>query len=676
MPALILISLLAVEPEQAEDASTNGTSAQEIVVTGERVSRTLRETPSSVTVITARDLEKMAAPDRLDQILEMVPNVQLGNGGQGPAIRGQDSTGVLQDLPAFLGGTRPRVTLQVDGRAVAYNEFVFGVAPLWDVAQIEVFRSPQTTTQGRNSIAGAIIVTTADPTFDWQSKWRAIHGSAATWQGSAVVSGPILGEQLAFRATVDFRRSRASSDIGDNMRGADPDKDRYGNLRMKFLVRPDALPGTKVTATLAHSQSRSPQIERIRVPFEDREDPTADYGIWGTNVDSLTLQIDQAVTAKLDLKGTISRGLIDNQRFAPPGRGEARNRATDTSLESILAWQPNDGFRAHAGVHLLRTKLDQKIDLSALGLGLGVFDDRQTSAGLFAEASVEPIERLTITAGLRRQKDKQRREGALKRPSGTVVLDYNETFSSWLPKVSANYEFSPGVNAGVLIQRASNPGGLTLVTGTGEHDLFDEERLWNFEAFVRASLADGALTFAANSFYNSIRDAQRSRSEVTPIGTVTRFYNVPKAHSYGLEGDIRWTASSHLSIRASAGLLSTRIDKNGDRTEPLGGKQFARAPVFSASASVEWQWFEGLKLSAQGRYRSAYFSDDLNSVARKIKGGAIIDVRASYTADGLTMFGYARNVLDRFQLTYVYNNTNFATAVDPREVGIGLEARF
>jgi hypothetical protein len=42
----------------------------------------------------------------------------------------------------------------------------------------------------------------------------------------------------------------------------------------------------------------------------------------------------------------------------------------------------------------------------------------------------------------------------------------------------------------------------------------------------------------------------------------------------------------------------------------------------------------------------------------------------------LIMFGYARNVLDRFQLTYVYNNTNFATAVDPREVGIGLEARF
>ena len=153
-------------------------------------------------------------------------------------------------------------------------------------------------------------------------------------------------------------------------------------------------------------------------------------------------------------------------------------------------------------------------------------------------------------------------------------------------------------------------------------------------------------------------------------------YNVPKARSYGLEGDIRWTASPRLSIRASAGLLRTRIDNTGDRTDPLGGKQFSRAPVFSAAASVDWQWLDGLRLNAQGRYRSEYFSDDLNTAARKIRGGATIDARASYTADRLTLFGYARNVLDKLQLTYVYNNTNFATAVDPRELGIGLEARF
>jgi iron complex outermembrane receptor protein len=624
-------------------------------------------------------MEEMAAPDRLDQILDQLPNVQLGNGGQGPTIRGQDSTGVLQDLPAFLGGTRPRVTLQVDGRAVAYNEFVFGVAPLWDISQVEVFRSPQTTTLGRNSIAGAIIIATADPSLEWETKWRAIHGSASTWQGSAVISGPLLGEQLAFRAAADFRRSRASSDIGDNMRGADPDRDRYGMLRFKVLAHPDALPGTKFTAIYAHTESRAPQVERIAVPFPAREDPSADYGIWGTNVDSLTLRVDQSIRSNLELKTTFSQGHIDNQRFAPPGRGEARNRARDTSFETLLTWHQNEKLSAHVGLHLLRTQLDQTIDLTSLGLGIGTFFDRQASAGLFAETAWKPFAFLTLTAGVRRQHDEQEREGLLTATRGPISMDYDESFSNWLPKVSVNYAPSQDLTLGAMVQRATNPGGVTLVTATGEHDRFEEETLWNFEAFLRGNISGGTLRFAANAFYNAMTNAQRARLEVqeTPTGeaTVTRFGNVPKAHSYGFEGDLRWIASSYISLRAAVGLLRTRIDRTVVLSDPLRGKEFGRAPHLSASTSVEWRPTAQLRLSAQARYHSSYFSDDANNPARKISRGAIVDVRATFTQGRVILFGYARNLLDRFQLTYLYNPL-FATAVDPREAGIGLETRF
>ena len=131
--------------------------ADEIIVTGERVRRSVRDTPSSVAVIDQSDMEANGA-DRVDQLLALVPNVQLGNGSQGPAIRGMDSTGPLSALPAFLGGNRPRPALIVDGRPVTDNELVFGTFPGWDLNRIEVFRSPQTTTQGQNSIAGAIFV--------------------------------------------------------------------------------------------------------------------------------------------------------------------------------------------------------------------------------------------------------------------------------------------------------------------------------------------------------------------------------------------------------------------------------------------------------------------------------------------------------------------------------------
>ena len=86
-----------------------------------------------------------------------------------PFVVGASAGGVeaLVDLAAFLGGTRPRTTLNIDGRAASHNELVFGAAPLWDVAQVEIFRSPQSTTEGRNSIAGAIYVRTRSPTFEW-----------------------------------------------------------------------------------------------------------------------------------------------------------------------------------------------------------------------------------------------------------------------------------------------------------------------------------------------------------------------------------------------------------------------------------------------------------------------------------------------------------------------------
>lgn len=164
MFAHLIAAALAQTAAQPAPDEAKAAKPDEIVITGERVPRTLRDTASSVEVVTRAEIERASA-DRIEQILELVPNVQVSSGGEGPTIRGQDTTGASRDLYAFLGGTRPRTTMIVDGRAVTFNEFIFGASPLWDVERVEVFRTPQTTTQGRNSIAGAIFVTTADPTF-------------------------------------------------------------------------------------------------------------------------------------------------------------------------------------------------------------------------------------------------------------------------------------------------------------------------------------------------------------------------------------------------------------------------------------------------------------------------------------------------------------------------------
>ncbi len=584
---------------------------------------------------------------------------------------------MLQDLPAFLGGNRSRATIQVDGRAVSYNEFVFGAAPLWDVAQVEVFRSPQVTTQGRNSIAGAIFVTTNDPSSDWQARGRMGRSSFATWQGSAMVTGPLVGDQIAFRLAGDWRRGRPPSEMADNHVGADPDRETYRTLRAKLLAKPAALPGLRLETALVHTESHMPQIDGIRAPFRKRRDPLATYGVFGTNVDSLTAEARLEASPSLDLAATLTGGDARVRRFAPAGLGETQIHSRDRSVELLADWRPRSGLRTRLGVHHVRTRLDQFIDLSAV-LGLGEFLDQQQSLGLFGEADVALAERLLLTAGLRFQSDRQQRDGTLGTPAFPAIVDFDRTFEAWLPKLVLTYRLSDQVSAGALVQHASHPGGTTINFDTRQMQTFDMETLWSFEAFGRASLFGDRLLLSANLFRNDFRDAQRAQSRIyrVPTGRAATWMlieNVPDARSHGLEASLDWRATQRLRLRGAVGLLRTRIAK--DSAGAFAGKEFGRAPKFSASAAAEWRPGERLRLNAALRHRSAYFSNDLNTPNLRIEAATMVDARAAFELGRFTLAAYARNLTDNFAMTYLFNPA-FGTAADPRELGVTLEARF
>ena len=650
---------------------------ESIVVTGERVKRTTRATASSVEVVTRRQIEGASA-DRVEQILELIPNVQISSGGEGPTIRGQDTTGPTRDLPAFLGGTRPRTTLIVDGRAVSFNEFVFGTSPLWDVERIEVFRTPQTTTQGRNSIAGAIFVTTADPSFTPEYRVRGIVGDARTRQLSVAASGALVPGQVAWRLAGDYRASRSSSRIADVVAGANPNRDRYGLLRFKLLATPTALPGARVELSVAHTQSKSPQVEGVRAPFRARRDPVDGYGTFHTNVDSATASFAYDDGGGLGLSAVLTGGDSRARRFAPVGLGVSQIRSRDWSGEAVANWTPDSSVKLVGGLSHYHAGLRQFIDLSQLS-GVGEFRDRQDSSGLFGEANWTLLPKATLTTGLRYQRDRQVRTGALGTRTGGIPLDYERTFEAWLPKLSLAYDFSRQVRAGVLVQRAYNPGGTTLRFDTGAADNFDPEKLWDFELFARASMLGDALQLSGNLFYYDQRDAQRANpiAIVAPTGALVTFadlFNVPKARSYGLEASVDWRATRRLSARAGLGLLRTRITDAGT-ARAFDGKEFQRSPRLSASVAVDWRPVDRLRLTAQVRHNSGYFSDDLETSSRRVDGWTKLDARAEWDTGRFRLFGYARNVFDKFYLTYLFGPT-FGTAGDPRELGVGIEAAF
>ena len=143
-------------------AVSSGASAQvpqvvieEIIVTAQSREQSLQETPISVSAI-AGDLLQEANIQKVQDLQFSVPNFTMTETGISTNIfiRGIGS-GINQAFEQSVG-------YYVDG--VHYPRAQQARAPFLDLERVEVLRGPQLILFGKNSIAGALNVTTAKPT--------------------------------------------------------------------------------------------------------------------------------------------------------------------------------------------------------------------------------------------------------------------------------------------------------------------------------------------------------------------------------------------------------------------------------------------------------------------------------------------------------------------------------
>ncbi len=100
-------------------------------------------------------------------------------------------------------GGEQRALLVIDdfSRLSTFTNTAFN--SLFDVDQIEVYRSPQSTLRGRNAIAGAFVVTTREPEFTCSGRVLAEYNhddvAGEGYRIAGAVSFPILNDVLAVR---------------------------------------------------------------------------------------------------------------------------------------------------------------------------------------------------------------------------------------------------------------------------------------------------------------------------------------------------------------------------------------------------------------------------------------------------------------------------------------------
>src|SRR3546814_13016414 len=90
----------------ATDAIADADTLPTVIVTAEKSGRSVMDTGTSTSVLSARDLENRGL-DTTKDVLANAPNIVfVGTGNIAPALRGIDSTGASQGSAAFIAGRR------------------------------------------------------------------------------------------------------------------------------------------------------------------------------------------------------------------------------------------------------------------------------------------------------------------------------------------------------------------------------------------------------------------------------------------------------------------------------------------------------------------------------------------------------------------------------------------
>ncbi|MEL6727067.1 MAG: TonB-dependent receptor [Pseudomonadota bacterium] len=235
--ALMASGAIAQEVTDADvaDAQDQESRQETVIIQGTKLGLSVQEADVSVEVFDEVRLERESIFD-LDDALLRAPNVAINGNTNSLTIRGINRFGA--------GGTGVTSNIYIDGLPLNQTGLTFGLESVWDTAQIEVLRGPQSTVQGRNALAGAVVVQTADPSYDWLFKGRARVAEHGTEQYAATVSGPIIEDQVAFRLAADYQKRDGYIDVVNPTTGELADQDFLEStlIRGKLLLEPNAIP--------------------------------------------------------------------------------------------------------------------------------------------------------------------------------------------------------------------------------------------------------------------------------------------------------------------------------------------------------------------------------------------------------------------------------------------------
>ena len=174
-------ALAAAIPATALPEDPGELALDRIVVEGFRLDQTLPEVGSSVTVITAEDIEALGFGFAVD-VLAAAPGVTINSNGSFGGVASMRIRGAGSEQTLVLVDGVP-----VNDPTAPGGGFNFARLDAANIERIEVLKGPQSTFWGTDAIGGVVSITTKRQEEPFEASAFGEYGSFTTFRGGSSV---------------------------------------------------------------------------------------------------------------------------------------------------------------------------------------------------------------------------------------------------------------------------------------------------------------------------------------------------------------------------------------------------------------------------------------------------------------------------------------------------------
>ena len=697
--------LVLVAPAFAQDAGGAAPSEagdEDIVVTATRQgSQSLQDVPLAIQAFTGEQLKRQGINDTSDLIQSVpgaAPAEQVGAVIKTVTLRGVGGTSGVGDSP--IGYYIDDIPFAVPNSPIAPPlRFI-------DIDRVEVLRGPQGTLYGQGSAGGTIIYRTRDPDLarvggqGEVTLGKTDDAGGLNYGASAAISLPLITDKLGLRVSGGYDKRAGYVDIYDGAPGAGPRRAKDANdvsnrdIRAVLLFKPtDDL---TIRAQASHWEPRqdySQSISSVEPPQKFFLGGIKGYEKGNFDLYGLTVEYDfgsvvaRSSTSYLDAKF----GYLSGQDFGALGTGslfngyDADNFAQEVQLRSDGAspfhWVVGGFYQNGKG------RFDFDAQLTALTVA-GFNQTKTKSHSVFGEISYDFLGgKIVPLVGVRYYKDDRSYvadsiltgSGSGRTKPDKVTWRANLSFYP-TDDLTAFATVSTGFRSGITqtpfqviaLELAGVPGQIAL----------DPDSLTNYEAGIKARLADGALQVGVNVYRIDFKDLQLG---LVPLG-IAAFANAGSAKTTGVDLELRWrTPIEGLNLGVVANFNDSEFGNvlpgvSGSVAGAQKGKRLFNTTKYNYrfDADFERPIGDGLRFFANGsaaRLSSRVMADDAFLVDPYSNFNAALGIRADRWE--ISLFG--ENLGDERGPTFTRLGSTPSPVVvgpSPRTIGLRLRANF